>query len=399
MSCKQCSGGNACSCPESDVQKTQSTLGNHVLLSTLVTCKSLEIDSDVDVVDVVAAGVTVTLPTDPVPLKSYRIVASGGDVTVVALDECCNPLPIPDNIVPAGTSRDFTFSEALGRWVPACCGEEGALPDLAALIGPQGVQGLIGAIGPQGVQGLVGAIGPAGVAGLVGGIGPQGIAGLVGLLGLQGLIGLTGAIGPAGVTGLVGAIGPQGIAGLIGEQGIQGIAGIVGPEGVAGVVGEIGQPGPPGPAGPEGPEGPPGPAGGLGGEYAYVYNITAETVAIEDPIDFDTNGIMSAGISHAPGSPVITLAVGGIYEVTYVVAGVEPNQFALFVDGAPLPESTYGSGVGTQPNVGHLLIQVGAGTELTLVNHSSAAAVTLQTLAGGTQPNVNASILIRQVAP
>jgi len=35
---------------------------------------------------------------------------------------------------------------------------------------------------------------------------------------------------------------------------------------------------------------------------------------------------------------------------------------------------------------------------LTLVNHSSAAAVTLQTLAGGTQINVNASLLIERLA-
>jgi len=33
-----------------------------------------------------------------------------------------------------------------------------------------------------------------------------------------------------------------------------------------------------------------------------------------------------------------------------------------------------------------------------LVNHSSDAAVTLQTLAGGTQTNVNASIVIKRLA-
>jgi hypothetical protein len=32
-----------------------------------------------------------------------------------------------------------------------------------------------------------------------------------------------------------------------------------------------------------------------------------------------------------------------------------------------------------------------------LVNHTSAAAVTLQTLAGGTQTNVNASIVIKKL--
>jgi hypothetical protein len=35
---------------------------------------------------------------------------------------------------------------------------------------------------------------------------------------------------------------------------------------------------------------------------------------------------------------------------------------------------------------------------LTVRNHSSSAAVTLQTLAGGTQTNVNASILIEKLS-
>jgi hypothetical protein len=45
-----------------------------------------------------------------------------------------------------------------------------------------------------------------------------------------------------------------------------------------------------------------------------------------------------------------------------------------------------------------VLVQLVAGDVLTLRNHSSAAAVTLQSLAGGTETNVNASITITQVA-
>ena len=40
---------------------------------------------------------------------------------------------------------------------------------------------------------------------------------------------------------------------------------------------------------------------------------------------------------------------------------------------------------------------LGAGDVLSLNNHSSAAAVALQTLAGGTQTNANASIVIEKV--
>ncbi|HEY4384350.1 MAG TPA: hypothetical protein VGN34_07755, partial [Ktedonobacteraceae bacterium] len=82
----------------------------------------------------------------------------------------------------------------------------------------------------------------------------------------------------------------------------------------------------------------------------------------------------------------------------YSVSGVEPNQFALFVNGIQQAAGTvYGSGSGTQQNSGQAIIALSAGDVLTLRNHTSAAAVTLQTGAGGTQTNVNASILIEKL--
>jgi hypothetical protein len=42
-------------------------------------------------------------------------------------------------------------------------------------------------------------------------------------------------------------------------------------------------------------------------------------------------------------------------------------------------------------------VTLGAGDILTLVNDASAAAVTLQTSAGGTSNNVNASIVVERV--
>ena len=46
---------------------------------------------------------------------------------------------------------------------------------------------------------------------------------------------------------------------------------------------------------------------------------------------------------------------------------------------------------------GCLLVSLGAGDIVTLRNHSSAAAVTLQTLAGGTQTNVNAALSLQKL--
>jgi hypothetical protein len=52
---------------------------------------------------------------------------------------------------------------------------------------------------------------------------------------------------------------------------------------------------------------------------------------------------------------------------------------------------------GTQLNSGQVIVAISAGGVVTLVNHTSSAAVGLPTLAGGTQTNANASVVIEQV--
>ena len=243
------------------------------------------------------------------------------------------------------------------------------------------------------VPGAPGAVGPAGPAGATGAAGPQGPAGPQGLQGVQGV---QGAQGLPGVAGAQGPVGPAGATGPAGQQGVQGTAGARGPIGPAGAQGQVGATGVQGPAGPTGATGATGPAGGLAA-FGYVYNQGAETVAIEAPVAFDMNGPL-VGITHAPGNPGVVFTNSGTYAVYFSVSGVEPGQFALFVNGAPVLGTVYGSGAGTQQDTGHALITISANDTLTLVNHSSAAAVTLQTLAGGTQANVNASLLIEKLA-
>ncbi|RXK32082.1 flagellar hook-length control protein FliK, partial [Bacillus velezensis] len=194
--------------------------------------------------------------------------------------------------------------------------------------------------------------------------------------------GATGAAGATGATGAAGATGATGAAGATGATGVTGAAGVTG---VPGATGDIG------------PTGATGATGSGLSEYAYVYNLSAETVAIEAPVIFDSTGITTAGITHAPGTAQIIVTTPGDYEVTFSVSGVEPNQFTLFVNGGPVTNTVYGSGAGTQQNNGQAIITLAAGDILTLVNHTSAAAVTLQTLAGGTQTNVNASIVLKKL--
>jgi len=79
-----------------------------------------------------------------------------------------------------------------------------------SVVGPQGVQGAVGATGPEGAVGAVGATGSEGAVGAVGATGPQGLTGATGPQGL------TGATGPQGLTG---ATGPQGLTGATGPKG------------------------------------------------------------------------------------------------------------------------------------------------------------------------------------
>ncbi|UOQ49154.1 collagen-like protein [Gracilibacillus caseinilyticus] len=256
--------------------------------------------------------------------------------------------------------------------------------------GPAGATGATGPAGPIGPTGATGATGPAGP------IGPTGATGATGPAGPTGPAGATGATGPAGPTGPAGATGATGPAGPIGPAGATGATGPAGPIGPTGATGATGPAGPIGPIGPTGATGATGPAGGLS-QYAYTYNLGAQVVPIEADVIFDSNGIFTSGITHAPGTSQILVTTPGDYEITFSVSGVEPNQFSLFLNGAPVAGTVYGSGAGTQQNNGQAIIAISAGDVVTLRNHSSSAAVTLQTLAGGTQTNVNASIVMKKL--
>jgi len=145
-----------------------------------------------------------------------------------------------------------------------------------------------------------------------------------------------------------------------------------------------------------GADGAAGPAGGLS-EYAYVYNVGAQVVPLEADITFDTNGVLSPGITHAPGTDEIALVNAGIYKVVFSVSGVEPNQMAVFLNGSLVAGTVYGSGAGTQQNTGQVILTIAAGDVLTVRNHTSSSGVTLQTLAGGTQTSTNASVSIEKL--
>lgn len=137
---------------------------------------------------------------------------------------------------------------------------------------------------------------------------------------------------------------------------------------------------------------------GITGEFAYIYNLGLQVVPVEGDILFSNNGVIVGSIAHVLGTAPIILGTAGTYSVWLNVACNEPNQFTLFKNGVAVAGATYGSGAGTQPNPGMVIITANAGDVLTLRNHTSAAAATLQTLAGGTVSNADASILIEKIS-
>ena len=216
------------------------------------------------------------------------------------------------------------------------------------------------------------------------GVGPPGVSGPPGEPGPRGAPGPTGPTGAAstvpGPTGPIGPTGPTGAASTV--------PGPTGPTGAASTV--------PGPTGPAGPTGATGPAGGLS-QFGYVYNTGSQVVAVGDSVTFDSNGILTAGITHTAGSSQIALTSSGTYKVTFGISAVEPSQYSAFLNGVAITGATYGSGAGTQQNNGQVIAAVVAGDVLTIRNYTSAAASTLQTLDGGTQANVNASVIIERL--
>jgi hypothetical protein len=126
--------------------------------------------------------------------------------------------------------------------------------------------------------------------------------------------------------------------------------------------------------------------------------LGGETVPLEADVTFDSNGVLTPGITHALGAAGVTLTTAGTYEATFSVSGTEPSQMALFVNGTLVPGAVYGSGAGTQQNTGQAIFIAPAGAVLTVRNHTSSAAVGLATPIGGTQPSSNASVVVEKLA-
>ena len=86
----------------------------------------------------------------------------------------------------------------------------------------------------------------------------------------------------------------------------------------------------------------------------------------------------------------------GDYKITFSVSGTEPSQMALFLNGAPVPGTVYGSGAGTQQNTGQVIVAIGASTS-SRPQPFLRGGRGLASLIGGTQANANASVTIERL--
>ena len=113
---------------------------------------------------------------------------------------------------------------------------------------------------------------------------------------------------------------------------------------------------------------------------------------------FSNNGVIMGAITHTPGSTDIVINESGLYEITFMVQGNRVNQFALFINGNPVPESIYSVGAANIQNTGRVIISITAPATLTIRNHTSFNSIGLEALIGGTQNQVNASVRIIRLA-
>jgi hypothetical protein len=169
---------------------------------------------------------------------------------------------------------------------------------------------------------------------------------------------------------------------------LAGPTGLTGPDGATGITGATGA------SGPAGPVGSP--------EYAYIYDLSPgdlpATVRPGNDVPFAQNGPMTAGISYATNGQ-ITIATRGTYRVEFIASVTEAGQLVLAQNGTELPSTVYGRATGTSQISGQTILTVAAGDVLTLRNPSgNPTALTFTPFAGGTNPDVSASIVIEQLS-
>ncbi|PFB36218.1 hypothetical protein CN404_31680, partial [Bacillus thuringiensis] len=125
-----------------------------------------------------------------------------------------------------------------------------------------------------------------------------------------------------------------------------------------------------------------GPTGLAALSYGYIYHIVPSTnnslqqISTGSPIPWSDNAILAGGISHAAGSPTITVPNNGVYQIAFTVQTENSAQlgisFGLSINGAaPTPPYIIYSLRDTRSGA-PFIIPLNAGDSLTVINTNTA---------------------------
>ena len=131
-----------------------------------------------------------------------------------------------------------------------------------------------------------------------------------------------------------------------------------------------------------------GATGTLASAYAYIYNVSAQSVPGNSAVKFDSNGAMSSNITHIAGNTfgVITLNASGTYLITFHATAFldEPGTllFSIYRNNNVLvPGSrSFGGATGGDPSDyitvdGSVIVQITAGDSIQLKSNGSTASL------------------------
>lgn len=200
-------------------------------------------------------------------------------------------------------------------------------------------------------------------------------------------------------SGVIGVPDPNALTNKIGATGTTGATGATGVTGPTGTTGDTGTTGPTGTTGDTGVTGA---TGVLAGVYAYIYdNAATQSVINAAPVLFNTNGTISGGITHTPGTSDIIVPNTGTYLISYLVNSATDMVFAVAVNASAFGFTEAGSiqtGVGETRQVAWTgILSLSAGDAVTLQNRSGTPVTITSANVSDSAPS--ATITIIQINP
>lgn len=124
------------------------------------------------------------------------------------------------------------------------------------------------------------------------------------------------------------------------------------------------------------------------GDYAYIFNTTAQTIEADSAVTFSANGPLSGTITHTAGTVETVIGKTGVYLVNFFFAPYSETQITAYRNGAPIDGATYGSD--GEVVYGQFIFTGQIGDVITFVN-TGEGAITLETEGTSPTAGVNAS--------